>query len=143
MKSSNPIAHLLIVEIERKGFLIEVCSDIEKAKQRLEELVELSVKYSFNEQHRAEQDLTYFASYEIYGTEVYVGKSSHSISNGSYTVSIVEIDLDTFCVKTFIRERENHSCVLHRYTQEDVDRELYSRYEKLSELFPHLNTIAN
>lgn len=141
MKSSNPIAHLLLVEIERKGFLIEIFHDIEQAQQRLEELVDLSAKYSFDEQHKVEQDLTYFASYEINGTEVYVSKCSHCSSNGSYTVSIIPIDLETFCVKTFIRERENLSCVLDHYS--DLNHAYHQRYSKLLELFPRLNTIAN
>ena len=44
--------------------------------------------------------------------------------------------LNNFCLKTFIKERENHSSA---FTFEKFQKQL----EKLAESFPNLNSVAN
>lgn len=138
---ANP-AYLIVVEIERKGFLIDIVKSKAQAEVIAERLVEISVSYPFADMYKVEQELTYFASYTMNGTQVYLGKFIYHCSNGSYSVSTLQIDLNTFCVQTFIRERENQSCVLAKYAWNEND-ETDPRYDRLLDLFPNLHTLAN
>jgi hypothetical protein len=137
----NP-AYLIVVEIERKGFLIDIVKSKAQSEVIAEKLVEISVSYPFADMYKVEQELTYFASYTMNGTQVYLGKFIYHCSNGSYSVSTLQIDLNTFCVQTFIRERENQSSVLAKYACDEND-ETDPRYDRLLDLFPNLYTLAN
>jgi hypothetical protein len=128
--------YLIIAEIERKGFLLDSTDNLVEAGTFAELVFHLSDEFSIYEMHLVERKLNYFASYNINGTEVYVGKSLRSISNGVYSVSILKIDPATFSLEIFIKERENHSTVF--------DYDVYpDEIDRLAEIFPNPDFIAN
>ena len=88
---------------------------------------------------KVESRLNYFASYTINGNLDYMGRGKMSVTNGAYTVSVVKIDVNTFCLKSFLKERESCSNVFDL----DANAPYSDKLEKLIELFPHADLIAN
>ena len=136
MTLKKRIQYLIVAEINRMGFLLELQNNYVEAELYIEHIFNLSDEFSIFEMNNVEKKLKYFASYQISGNELYLNKIKRSISNGVYTVSIVKIELNNFCLKTFIKERENHSSV---FTIEKYPKQL----DKLAELFPNINLVAN
>lgn len=130
------IQYLIVAEINRNGFVLELQNNYVEAELYIERIFNLSDEFGIFEMNKVKNKLEYFASYQISGNELYLSKIKRSISNGVYTVSIVKIDLNNFCLKTFIKERENHSSV---FTIEKYPKQL----DKLAELFPNINLVAN
>lgn len=130
-----PIKYLIIVEIERTGFITEFKNTYEEASASAENLMNYTggldsetVKkkvISFMRQRN-------YISYHINGNQLYFGKVRRSLSDGIITISIAEIDMKTFCLKTLIRERENHSIVF----DDEINDELLEK-------FPNIDLIAN
>lgn len=128
----NPLKYLIIAEIEKKGFILEFFNHIENAEAFARTTFDLRRGFAFNDMYRVEEKLKYFATYRINGNQEYVGNVLRQLSNGAYSVSIIKINKREFCLKSFIKERENHSWVIN-----------FDKCDKLIELFPHLNLIAN
>lgn len=131
------VKYLIVVEIDRRGYILELVDDLDAGQRIIEDIFDISEVYTIYEMDKVAERLPYpcTATYEIKGNELYVGKGGTSTSNGVLTVTAVEIDTETFCLESFIRERENHSMVFG-----DCDD---SKYEKLLELFPHVDLCAN
>lgn len=132
----NTVKYLIVAEIENKGFLLKIEDNFEKAESFAQYIYSLSDEFYIYEMDKVEQKLKYFSFYKINGNEIYLKKIKTSISNGVYTVSVVEIDLNNYCEKTFIKERENHSSV---FDFEKYPKEL----DRLAELFSEIDLVAN
>lgn len=136
MEKEKKYRYLIIAEIRNKGYLLKFMSDLKEADKYAKEIFELSNEYSIYEQYKIETKLTYFASYHVNGTEVYIGNGCCGQSNGVYTVGTMKVDINNFRLNSFIRERENHSTVFPREDQWD-------QVDKFLKLFPSPNWIAN
>lgn len=121
----NGIKYLIVAEIYKKGFILKIIDGKKEALSFLQKTSEISSCYSFAQMNKVEEKLEYIASYKINGNTDYVGKYIKSISNGAYTVSVLQIDINTFCLKSFIRERENHSSV---FELEQLSEEFSEHY---------------
>ncbi len=136
MKEEKNIKYLILAEIEKKGFLVKFMDEYDEAKKYADEIFELSYEFQFREMRNVEQRLTYFASYQVYGNNVYIGKIKSAVSNGAYSVNVMEIDMNNFQLNTFIKERENNSSVFPFPMYED-------KIDKILELFPQPDFLAN
>lgn len=135
MIEKSTTRYLIVAEIKTKGFVLKLYKNLADAKKNMEKTYALSLKYAFNEMYKIEKELDYFASYEIKGNVLYLSNPIYGYSNGHYSVSVIKINLNHFCLKTFIRERENHSDVFDDCSDDRLD--------KLCELFPNIDLIAN
>lgn len=108
MKSTQ---YLIIAEIKNKGFVMRAMADEVEAKTYSDKLLKLSSGYQFDGMFDVLKKINFITTYTIKGNQVYTGKTHLSVSDESYTVSVLKIDVNTFCLKTFIKERENHSIV--------------------------------
>ena len=111
MKPENKIQYLIVAEIENKGFLLRFMVDLKEAEMYAEKIFQYSDEFLFSDVCKIEEKLKYFASYKANGSEIYLRKIKGGRSNGAYTVSFMEVEMNKFCLKTFIRERENNSLV--------------------------------
>lgn len=128
------IKFLIIAEINKTGFITEFRNSLEEAKTFAEELSCIGSLDSYTESEKIMNALKQkkYISYQIKGNQLYFGKVKYAITDAMYTVSVTEIDMKTFCLKTLIRERENHSIVFDGVLD-----------DKLLEKFPQIDLIAN
>lgn len=129
MKEGKNIKYLILAEINKKGLRIKFMDEYDEAKKFADEIFDLSNVFQFCEMSNVEQKLTYFASYQVYGNNVYIGKIKSAVSNGAYSVNVMEIDMNSFQLNTFIKERENNSSVFPFPMYED-------KIDKILDLFP-------
>jgi hypothetical protein len=73
-----------------------------------------------------------YTSYHINGNQPYCGKVKMSMTDFILTISILKINMKTFCLKTFISERENTSQVFDGILSDE-----------LLEKFPQIDLFAN
>jgi hypothetical protein len=135
IKIMERVKYLILAEFERYGFLYTVNENLEVAKLLCSKIFYLSDKYSFD-YILSKLLKKSIATYEINGNELYASKTIWGHSNGIYSVSIIEINPDTFCIKTFIKERQNCSTV---FDWEEYENEL----EYMAQRFPKLCIGAN
>lgn len=129
-----PIKYLIIAEIDRTGFVTEFKNTFKEAELFAAKLKHIGDFDSYTETEKIITALKQrnYISYHINGNQLCFGNIKIAFSDGLYDVSVSEVDMKTFCLKTLIRERENHSIVF--------DDELS---DELIEKFPHLDLIAN
>lgn len=128
--------YLVLAEIEKRGFLVKFYNDYDRAKQVADLTYELIDGLEFAEMSEVEAKLSCFASYEINGNENFTGNSMSGVSNGTYSVNILKIDLNNFRLTEFILERKNHSSV---FPYEIFGEKL----NKILQLFPRPDFVAN
>ena len=136
LTESNKIKYLIIAELDQCGFLLQFMDDCEEAKLYADIIFNASMNYPYSEMYIVEDELDYFASYTINGNELYIGNFIYGHSNGAYTVSVMKIDMDKFCLKVFIKERENHSTVFDYIENQE-------KFERILETFPDFGFYAN
>lgn len=125
--------YLIVAEILKKGFILKITTDEKEAELFHQLIFDLSNKYPFGESHKIEKYLNYLISYNIKGNEFFISNSFLTSSNGEFSVYVLKIATETFCLKSFIKERENNSIVFNM-------EELSSEY---SEQFLNSNLISN
>lgn len=130
----TPIKYLIIAEIGRTGFITEFKNTLKEAELFAAKLKHIGNFDSYTETEKIINALKQrnYISYHINGNRLCFGKIKIAFSDGLYDVSVTEVDMKTFCLKTLIRERENHSIVF--------DGELSDEF---LEKFPHPDLIAN
>ena len=133
LKNMEPEQYLIVVELGNKGFVLTVIDDRGNAESYCEKLSSLSNNYPFNEMYKIEAKLKYITSYNIKGTQIYIEKVDYCSSNGEFSVYALKIEVNTFCLKSFIKERENHSSVFDNAEITEI-----AQIE-----FPNMNPIAN
>lgn len=147
MKSFNikPKQYMILVENKNKGFILKFMDDEEEVKIYCNQLFNLSREYPFGEMEEVINKFDCIASYVVNGNQIYTLKSiTCSIagsSDGDYSVSAIKIDINIFCLKTFIRERENHSTVFNNYDFEDENQ--VDKIDKIANFNPQASIIAN
>ena len=132
---NKSIKYLVILEIERLGFILNSSDSFLKSEEIMKKTFSLANKLEFKNMVEL---IPFFRfkntiEYEIRGNVVYFPNVITCISNGLLTVSIVKIDLNTFNLEFFVKERENHSIVFDYEQLED----------EFVEKFPNLDLIAN
>ena len=123
--------YLFVVEIGKVGFIGSMFDSLEEAKELSDELIDL-IMGPFK-QNRADicrflMDKGYF-TYFIKGNQRYVGNVANCISNGVFTVSVVNVRPEHFCLKSFVKERENSSWLFEDLDDDRLDD--YSQYRAL------------
>lgn len=136
MEKEKCIKYLILAEIEKKGFLIKFIDNYEEAEKFASITFDLSDEFQFSEMSKVEMKLTFFASYQVNGSEVHIGWCKKGITNGAYSVSVIEIDMNNFNLNQFILERINHSTV---FSYEIYNCEL----DRILDLFPRPDFMAN
>ena len=131
----SKIKNLIIVEIERTGFITEFCDTYEEASTRAENL--MNTAGNLDTEEKKERVISFlrnrnYTSYHINGNHIWCGKYRQCLSDGILSISVLEVDMKFFCLKTFIRERENHSEVFDGILSDE-----------LLEKFPQIDLIAN
>ena len=132
------IKYLITAQIHKKEFLLEIKSNFKEAEKLMEAVFTHSSKFPPNEVHEIENKLKYFASYIIREIDCEVQGTETSKSYDGFTVSVIKIDMRTFCLKTFIKERENSALV---FDFESYDPEY--KLDGFMDLFPDADLIAN
>ena len=136
MEKKKCIKYLILAEIEKKGFFIKFIDNYDEAEKFARMTFDNSDEFQYSEMSKVEEKLTFFASYQVNGNEVYIGSCKSGISNGAYSVSVIEIDMNNFNINQFILERINHSTVFpYEIYKEELDRIL--------DLFPRSDFMAN
>jgi hypothetical protein len=127
--------NLILIEIDKYGFIVTVKNNFDEAKLLVDKLFKLSDKLSYDEiiEMITPKSIAY---YKINGNQDYAGRVTYGFSNGLYSVSLIKIDPQIFCIKTFIKERQNYSSV---FNYKLYDKEL----DRMAELFPRFNDGAN
>lgn len=131
--------YLIIVEIERTGFITEFKSSFKEAFDFSNKLyLSLSELFPIDKREKIVDVLKErgYASYKINGTELYFGKCKDQITDGILTVSVVEIDSNKFNLQMLIKERENSSLVFNY-------DEPTGKIDEIADKFPHLSIVAN
>lgn len=137
MHQEDSLRYLIVVEIERKGFLVDIVKGEMVANERIDSLVILSNDLTIYEMDKMIGRFEYFGSYTINGSDSGLSNFRTAMTNGVLTVAAVPIDLATFCAKTFIREREYYSDAIEFSDYPDEVA------ERLLTMFPHFSSIAN
>jgi hypothetical protein len=127
--------YLILMELDREGFILDIVDFFEDAKWIVDEIFNLSEQVAYSE-IITKARIKPIASYEINGNELYTGRIQYGQSNGLLSVSVMKIDTDKFCIKSFISERRNHSSVFDYEKYED-------ELERLAEKFPKFQHGAN
>jgi hypothetical protein len=128
------IKYLIIAEIDRTGFITEFRNTFKEAEFFAAKLKHIGEFDSYTETDKIINALKKrnYISYHINGNQLCFGKIRIAFTDGLYSVSVGEIDMNTFCLKTLIRERENHS----RVFDDNID-------DAFLEKFPNIDLIAN
>lgn len=129
----NPNKYIVVVEIDDKGYIFRLINKEEDALEFRERVLNISRNYSYPEIYAKINALNPVASYNINGNQLYFGNFKSNISNGVYSVYLLKINEKTFCLQSFIKEREYNSTVF----------ELEDLTDEFVEKFPHLCMIAN
>jgi hypothetical protein len=127
--------YLIVVEIDRTGFITEFRTSFEEAESLSEELFNYVNMFEFKDREKIIPILKQrdYRTYQIKGNQIYFPCAKSSITDGFCTINVLEIDLNTFCLEKLIKERENHSMVF----------EIETFTEEFMEKFPKLDLIAN
>lgn len=131
------IRYLVVAEIGNRGFILKTFSSKGLAEYYHQKMFDLKEEYSLE---KIESKLKYISSYNINGNEVYIENVELTTSDGVYTVSVVKINLENFCLKSFVRERENHSTVFDYDTSTPEELE---KFNKICDYNPTGRLIAN
>ena len=129
-----PDKYLVVAEIDTTGFIMNYFNDFHEAEKYSEKVFMMSSHLSYNEMHKMEDILfpEALVSYKMKGRDcVYNLSAKSAISNGIYAVSILEINMDNFCLKSFIKERENYAWVFENISDEFLEK------------FPYADFVAN
>lgn len=116
---------------------MEIVKGERVANEYMEYLVSLSHDLHYSEMDKLSERFAYFASYRIRGNVLSPSKFTVYRGGRGFGVAIIPIDLATFCAKTFMRERENHSDAIDLCDYPD------DVFRRIDELFPRLSVIAN
>jgi hypothetical protein len=132
----SSIKYLIIVEIERTGFVTEFCDTYEESSTRSLNLMN-SAGYLDTEDKKT-QVINFlrkrnYIQYHVNGKPLFYVRFKRCLTDPVLTISIMEIDMKKFCLKMFIYELENQTNLL--------DYDVLS--EAFFEKFPKLESIAN
>ncbi len=126
---------MVVCEWEREGFVMAMFNDLEEAKKLAMEVFDMSYRLNAID-YLAYLELRIPVRYHINGNELFYLDGSYGACNGFVTTSVLTIDTQTFCLKTFLKTRENHSSV---FEYEDEPEKL----DLLVEKFPKFCACAN
>lgn len=103
--------HLIIVEIERTGFIVAIKTKYREATKIVDKLTQELDVFGWDEQEMIREFLFLrgYTMYTINGNMLYSGRSIYFSSNGRLSIMAIPIKFSSMCVDMFIRERENSS----------------------------------
>jgi|ERR1051325_4613765 hypothetical protein len=127
--------YLVVAEIGREGFITEMKDSFEEADRFSQELFSLANVFPISKRSCVAQLLQQkgYLHYKINGNQIYFPSPLSSITDGDYSVSVINILPGQNCIRRLIKERENHSIV---FKLEMIKDEFVER-------FPRLGLIAN
>lgn len=116
--------YLVIIEIQQLGFVSKIFDSFEIAKEFSNDIFRRTLKVPFGDWNGLIDFLSElkYLRYECRGNHLHLSKYLNSSSNGEVSVSILGIDFSTFDIRSFIRERENHSIVFTDIPEEYLER---------------------
>ena len=126
---------IVIAEIiEHKGFLISYHNSFQSARKKTKQVFERCWNYERDEIKNIENDLDFLMEYRLQKNSVGVGRVKEQMSNGNFSVSILEVN-KSFTEKHFIQEIENNVFVF------DISEN--DKVSELIDLFPDADFVAN
>lgn len=117
--------YLIIAELKYTGYVICRTDNLVQAKAKVEGLFSLTDLYPFNEIYKLSGHLSEYQKYKINGNAEYLGKCNQCISNGDFSVYILEIDKH-FSLQQFISERQNCSYAVFSDGETEPDVMVYA-----------------
>jgi hypothetical protein len=127
--------YLVISEIGKMGFIIGFIDGYEKAKAKVKEIVEISAPLTHDKIIELLKEMS-IATYVMNGNEGDNYKVLYGNTDGYFSTWMDKVDKKSFCIKTFIKGRENFSLV---FGFEEYEEEL----DRLAEIFPMIDIVAN
>ncbi len=104
--------YLVIAELENNGYVIGITDDLKAAKYKIDKLFAIANQYPINQIQRFNKYLKKYQSYTITGNAIYCGKDVQCISNGLFSIYIIEMNKN-FTLQQFIYERQytSYACI--------------------------------
>ena len=125
--------YLIIAEFESQGFVLGIADSEQIAEKHVTRLSNIIDEYPFGEHTKIISKLEYIASYNIKGNQTFLESSMICSSNGSSSIYVVKINMNTFSLKSFIKERENLSSV---FDYDLKDKEQEKKLDKIAKYNP-------
>lgn len=104
----DSIKYLVVAEIEHTGFILTMFSSKEVADCYHQKMYDLHEEYPLDQ---IKHKLKYIASYKINGNEIFLENTEIITTTGLYTVCVVKINMESFCLKSFIKDRKKR-CII-------------------------------
>ncbi len=114
--------YIIVVEVAKvKGFIVSYELNFEKAKQFLNQLLDI---YCNMKEDEIINKLPHLYSYDLYKGSSYVIKDKYCSSNGILTFSVVQVK-NNFNPHWFIKERQNCPTILGMFEESSRFAELF------------------
>ncbi|MBK7030787.1 MAG: hypothetical protein IPH45_16955 [Bacteroidales bacterium] len=104
------IRYMVVCEWEREGFVLAMLNNLDEAERLAMEVFDMSNSLNADD-YLAYLELRVPVRYHINGNMFYCLVGSGGSCDGFVTTIALTIDTQTFCLKTFLKTRENHSTV--------------------------------
>ncbi len=135
--ANNKRKYLVVAEVLRTGFITEYRNKYHDAIQLANELLLYGEIFKWSEGDKICTQLRNrgYKSYIIKGNQIYFENFVWSNTDGRFSVCILKVNPDKFCLHTFIRERENYSIVFESDVRWDKKRtEFFDKFTSLSQI---------
>ncbi len=118
----NP-KYIIVVELsELRGFIVSYELSYKKSESMLEQLL---AKYCNSKDEEIIKTLPHLFRYDLYPNSFYLDKCKRCASNGHFSLSVVEVDSQTFNPYWYIKERQNSPYLLSLFNEESRFAELF------------------
>lgn len=115
--------YIIVVELSKiAGFIVGYELSIEKSKLMMHELLD---KYCNSKDEEIIKSIPHLFQYELYPNSLYLDKCKYCSSNGHLSLSVVEVDSQTFNPNWFIKERQNCPYLPSLFKEESRFAELF------------------
>lgn len=126
--------YLIVIEIEELGFVYASPVEAEKIIDQLNEIFLVNQEYNFSMMDKIE-NLKLIEKYNIKGNQLFFNKNILGMGNGFASIYLIEVN-SKFCLKSFIKERENSSIPFD-------DDNFIDEYYSILENYPDKIILAN
>jgi hypothetical protein len=131
----EPNKYIVLAEVGKTEFISDFFLNKNEADKIAQKLDLLPFLYKDNTVERITKHLQQlnWTTYKLKGNGTWFGNYKIYYPNTDLKVSLVEIDMKNFCMKTFICERQYHSLV---FNYENINHKILPE-------FPYIHLIAN
>ncbi len=134
-KSKINSQYVVVAEFEKQGYILGILNTQKEAEKLADQVW---VWYGLSKEKITaffEKKISYVCKYRIYGNYEMINKGLAIKLDGQLATHVIEFEGQIFCLKSFIKERENFSTALDGNTDDKMD--------KMFELFPSFSVNAN